>query len=215
MDDPQSFWMLNPLNLWGDYGSILAGGFTTSPWQDEAGRLLLQRTGPYVPAAAYSNSGFVVVTDTCREQLLRDFPDVRLKPVVKHQIVELHWEQWSRDGDMAEELPDDHEPESYVLHGEHSEECARAMPDLWELDLDEGIRSSTSRHPAKSELTVDPSTWTGAHFLITIPNVIPIHLVTDTGKQWLLEHASDGFSFRETILGSVEPRASESGDALV
>jgi hypothetical protein len=101
---------------------------------DSGGRLVLERTGPFIPPITFPGIADIIVTDALRralEQTSLDLPGFR--EVVKGRIVRLNWEDWDLGADEPELYPAGGEPEAYVLGREHNPQIAAELGDLWEL----------------------------------------------------------------------------------
>lgn len=149
---------------WGDYGDILQHGMTAH-LSRVAGRLSLERTGPFIPPITLPGIGDIVLTSSARGLLegsgLSGFSFV---PVEKMLIVELHWEAWNLDADEPAEFPDSGEPEDYVLGKPHSPSAAEALGNLWEVAIPNTatIIRPQSTVISHKELKLDVNSWNGA-----------------------------------------------------
>ncbi|MEX0718810.1 MAG: hypothetical protein WD066_19615 [Planctomycetaceae bacterium] len=78
--------------------------------------------------------GYCLVTDSFRKELESSgLRGLAFATVLKHHIVELHWEDWDRTKELEPwQLPESG-PEGYLLDHPHSPETAAAMDDLWLL----------------------------------------------------------------------------------
>ena len=80
-----------------------------------AGKLALERTGPYIPPITLP--GDIVLTSEARNLLeVSGLSGFSFLAVEKALIVELHWESWNLTADEPAEYPESEEPEDYI-HG--------------------------------------------------------------------------------------------------
>ncbi|MEX0642069.1 MAG: hypothetical protein WD468_05180 [Pirellulales bacterium] len=125
---------------WHAFGRILIAGFFDDPKDPLVGEPVvnpvgkaLVRTGPFVPPVSFP-IGHCVVTDSFRKELESSgLRGLAFAPVLKHHIVELHWEEWDRTKELEPwQLPESG-LEGYFLDHAHSPQAAAAMGHLWEL----------------------------------------------------------------------------------
>jgi hypothetical protein len=142
----------NRVMPWGDYGDILLSGMTAFPARDAQGRLLIQRTGPFVPPLVLLPLNEIVITQTLRAALeASGLSGVTLRPVVKARIVDLPWHTWDWGAAQPAEYPDSGEPEDYILARPHDQVMADQMEPLWEVCLEE--------HARTDRVHVGPGRW--------------------------------------------------------
>lgn len=129
----QLFVLRRPESPWGDYGDILYHGMASL----KGGRLLLERTGPFVPPIFFPGLA-VVVTHAIKVALEPcGFTGFEFCEVVKHRIVRLDWHLWSRETDQPPKYPAGGEPENYILGRKHNPQLAESLGPLWELTVPE------------------------------------------------------------------------------
>lgn len=110
-----------------------------SPRDERTGRLPLRRAGPFAPPIIFTRDpgvGYVVlVTEALRQKLLAaGFGDLEFQPTTRQRIVNIPWQTWDRHARLpAAMLPESGEPEDYILRGNHSEETASEMGEIWEF----------------------------------------------------------------------------------
>lgn len=125
---------------WGDFGNILIRGMSRRLGRTDGGKgaIQLERTGPFVPPITFP-SGNLVVTDLMKIEMEKaGFRGVSFRRVVLAKVVELPWHTWDLKADNPPVLPEDGEPESYILDGVHSPSLAKQMGPLWEVEMVEG-----------------------------------------------------------------------------
>ncbi len=125
---------LKPVRLWGDYGSVLAGGYYR---RDDAGRLCLHRAGPFLPPISFPwglEGHRAVVSDEFRTALQEaGFDGIQFREAVKDRIVALDWHTWDRSAASPRRHPPGGEPEDYIWDKPHAPRAAQQMPPAWEL----------------------------------------------------------------------------------
>jgi hypothetical protein len=129
-------WVVRPRNLWGDYGSVLISGYATIDTSDS--RLLLQRTGPYLPPLSlprFSGGGaaHIVSRDLFDVLASSGAADLQARPAIKDRIVPLPWHEWDLSSPVVSVYPRDGEPQAYIWDIEPDETAARDMTTPWEL----------------------------------------------------------------------------------
>lgn len=120
-------------------------------WRMEpGGPLFLERAGPFVPPVFFpyvfqDREGFpnavvgvegskMVVREDVKQKLeAQGFPGVSFHKTVKRKVVYLRYETWGWENDRPPVMPEEGEPENYILEFPHSPEAAAAMPDTWEV----------------------------------------------------------------------------------
>lgn len=117
---------------WGDYGDILVHGMSLHLGR-AAGRIQLERTGPFMPPVTLPGVGDVIVTDAVRQALEREVPGLVFRPVVKARIVRIDWHTWDRTVEEPPEYPSTGDPEDYLLERPHDPALADQVGPLWEL----------------------------------------------------------------------------------
>ncbi len=156
------FELRSPSRVWGDYGSVLYDGMAAHlPHHD--GMLSLERTAqgmnpitfPY-PAPVFTQQG--------RQVLERiGVSNVAFHPVHPARIVDYDWTGWDLTAKYPSELPEEGEPENYILTRPHRQDLADALGSLWQMMptgcKDGDISSGSSMCP--SELTRLDSVKTG------------------------------------------------------
>jgi len=188
------FYLLRHKPMWGDYGSVLIAGMRyrqSNDYYDRTARLAIERTGPHVPSITLPDRKNIVVSDSCRELIVRDFPDFAFKPVHKERIVFSEWEDWDWDDHEPDEYPSEGEPASYILDQPHSVETSDRMGDLWEIPLAISLNVAVSGAGQSFELKVLHDSWNGEHVLLGAKegsyrgNWI---VVTSEGREFLREY---------------------------
>jgi hypothetical protein len=120
---------------WGDYGDILQHGMT-SHLPRVAGRLALDRTGPYIAPITLPGIGDIVLT-TPASRLLESsgLTGFTFRPVEGVLTVELQWEDWDLTAEQPAQYPDSGEPEDYILGQPNSPGASAALGELWEFSV--------------------------------------------------------------------------------
>lgn len=119
---------------WGDYSDILLGGIAVR----QAGLLILERTGPFIPPISFPEIDTALITDNLKLSLeLSDLTGLSFRPVVKKRIVDLEWETWDFAANEPQYYPTTGEPEDYILQLPHSARIADQIGDIWEIGLEE------------------------------------------------------------------------------
>jgi hypothetical protein len=127
------FVLRKPISPWGDYGDILQHGMASL----NDGRLVLQRTGPFVPPISFPTPG-VVVTDSLKRALEPcAFTGFQFREVIKERIVRLEWHRWSKATDAPQVYPASGEPEDYLIDQQHDADLAESLGPLWQLTIPE------------------------------------------------------------------------------
>ena len=164
--------------------------------RDERGRLILDRTGPFMPPITIPDPEIVVSNDF-REQLSQALPELEFREVIKGKIVEVFWEEWDRN-DLPAEAPIDGEPDAYIMLGQASPRAAEGLGRLWEVVLHEGARSRTE--PALPfphfSLVLDTATWDGSDVFLTTPHLLPMIVVTERARIAMTGLAHEWVSFK-------------------
>ena len=125
---------------WGDHGRILVHGMSAH-LPRVAGRLQLERSGPYVPGVSCPGIGDVVVTDEVRARIESSgLSGCAFLPVDLARIVHIDWTGWDLTAKFPPVHPLSGEPENFILANEHDELLAHRMGTLWELQLSSGTR---------------------------------------------------------------------------
>jgi len=184
---------------WGDYGSILVHGMSSSWRNDDTAPLELQRTGPFLPPISFPLSR-IIVTDAVRGELessgLTGFSFV---PAIKKTIVRLDWHEWDLFADEPAFHPEGGEPESYILGNEHSPTLAARMPELWamviplgamEVRVPEGVHYSDT----KGQIFIRAGSWKGTDFFHADTTLY--NYVSPLARSWLLDHYPAWLSFK-------------------
>jgi hypothetical protein len=184
--------LMNP--SWSDYGQILEHGMTAH-LRREGGRLMLERTGPFIPPITLPGIGDIVLTSSARELLLSSgLSGFDFRPVRKALVVELHWEQWDLDAEAPELYPESGEPEDYILGQPNSATASTALGELWELVVPATATILRPQSIVRSyrELRLDVETWNGEDLFRS----------SDYGSTLFSERARDWFTERwSTYLG--------------
>lgn len=116
---------------WGDYGDILLCGM---PVFSNSNTILLERAGPFIPLL-YKSLDIVLVKQSIKEMLEKDFPHLKFIPVVKSKIVYIDWVNWDFNSDEPLFYPDTGEPEDYIFLGEHNERISHEMGEIWGIHI--------------------------------------------------------------------------------
>ena len=137
-----------------------------------AGKLALERTGPYIPPITLP--GDIVLTSEARNLLeVSGLSGFSFLAVEKALIVELHWESWNLTADEPAEYPESEEPEDYILGRPHSRTAATGLGELWEIVVPTTARILRRKDAASSytdiksilnsyrDLQIDLSSWNG------------------------------------------------------
>jgi len=183
---------------WGDYAHQLVHGMAGL----EGGRMVLERTGPFIPPITLPNYWSpVLVTDAFRKELeASGLTGFAFGPVEKKRIVRLDWEKWDLKAEAPLKYPSQGEPENYILGRKHSPKIADMLGDIWELVLEE-CADFEARNP-------DPETddkrvhlkltrWDGRDMFRV--GRVRHSCVTEKAKAWLEQRASDWVSFQRAI----------------
>jgi hypothetical protein len=180
------FYRLGPsIGPWGDYGRILVSGMTSHlPRQD--GMLQLERTGPFIPPISFPGIGHIVVDDQTRRAVEGSgLSGCRFVPIIKRHIVRLDWQAWPTDTPLPPEMPDEGEPENYILERPHDPGCAEALGEVWEIQLDP--HADTLRELGAPLIVA--STWDETD--VFYPRGTRIPTGSEGAVRWLQERYSD------------------------
>jgi len=190
---------------WRDLDSVFLHGWPvfsqSGEMRDDSGRLLIGRTGPYVPRMFSPFSVSLVVRDDFKSVLEYsglgpfEFREVRIG-----QAVPLDWN--GQPGTMPNfVLPRDFEsgPEEYLTEQPHSEALAQQLPRCWELLLERGINCKMVL-VAKYQgiVNVFSRTWSGQH--VVLGDLGPerpgrLIIVDRLAKDWLEARLEGEFRF--------------------
>jgi hypothetical protein len=175
---------------WGDYGGILWNGLAETRKEGGDPRVVVSRTGPFVPPVSHP-FGNIIVTDSFRRLLLAEqFSGLSFDAVEYAKVVRIGWEDWDATAEEPELYPDTGEPEGYVLDGVHDEQLLAAMPRLWVWNVaptkDLQIRGSRTfrreLHPGTDVARDGFIIW-----------------ASERMKLWLAEHAGKWVSFAAVV----------------
>ncbi len=183
--------------FWGDYSHILIGGLGQYCDRQD-GRIVLHRTGPFVPPITVPGDG-IVVTDGFRGVLEVEFPGLKFQPVVKKRIVSLRWETWDRTAPGPKHLPIGGEPENYILRRRHSDDVSQRIGPLWELVIEKCIefRAVWNRENTNCVFHVLKRSWNGEPFASLNHSLFRIPVVTEKAKAFLESHANEWLQFED------------------
>lgn len=173
MPGPEFFKVVAGNRGWRDLDSVILHGWPmfsqSGEMRDESGRLLIGRTGPYIPRMFSPFSDCLVVRDDFKSIL----DDSGLGPFGFRQVricqaVPLDWDgQSSTMPNFV--LPRDFEsgPEEYLTEQPHSAALAPQLPPCWEVILERGINCETVL-VAKYQWIVNvfSRTWSGQHVVL-------------------------------------------------
>lgn len=190
--------METPNVPWGDYGSILIQGMTSSSARD-ADSLEIRRTGPFVPPISFPGLGCVVVTDAVRLKLeASDLTGFSFVPAIKKVIVPIDWHEWDLLSRVAPFYPEEGEPEAYISGEDHSPELASRMPALWRLVIALGateIRVPEGVHyGGDGQIFIRAISWQGADFFRADTTLC--NYVSARAREWLLDRYPAWIAFK-------------------
>ena len=115
---------------WGDYGSVLRHGLA----RRECDRLILQRTGPFVPHVSCPYSE-LIVDNVARASIdSSGASGFKFQPVELEKVVNIPWETWLGEPEPRV-YPDGGEPGSYFLDAPHDTKIAEKIPTLFAIDM--------------------------------------------------------------------------------
>ncbi|MCA9167525.1 MAG: hypothetical protein KDB23_07640 [Planctomycetales bacterium] len=166
----QVFFQIAPGTLWGDYGRILAHGESVRKSDIAEDRLynrdlplVVDRTGPFVPPLFIGGVLNALIVPEASRQILHDkYSELfRFRPVELGKVVWLEWHLWNFDTDFPDQLPDNGEPENYILERTPSKEAALAIGQLWEIELPMGATMECEFDPDSLTIEYQLSEWNG------------------------------------------------------
>jgi hypothetical protein len=192
---PVFFIVDRPQHPWGDYGDMLTNGMGD---RDDAGVLMIDRTGPFISPMTFPGIGEVVVTDELRQQLERaGLRGLAFEPVVKRLVVQSDWHTWDQLADEPVEIPESGEPEDYVLGQSHSAGAAAEIGDLWALRLNRDAQTQRAQRIVQSrrEIKLVTSTWRGQD--IFGAQGVGFVYATERARLWLENHLPGQLAFEE------------------
>jgi hypothetical protein len=163
------------------------------------GRLVLRRTGPFVPPITFPGLSDIVVTDPCRRSLeSAPLGLVGFKPVHLERVVRLDWQAWDQEAAEPKLYPAGGEPEAYILGRKHDPEVAQSIGTLWELDMPEipGLQLENLR--------VNGALY-GGEPVVRARRGGCVY-VSAQARDWLAEHLAEWVSFRDAAVQSGESR---------
>jgi hypothetical protein len=176
---------------WGDYGDVLAHGFANL--SEDGSKLELQRTGPFVPPITQPSWSYVVVTESFLLQLkgsgLTGYTTI---PVVVTKSPKIDWRQWEPYGEKEMKYPSGGEPENYIERRKHSPEASSGFESLTALLFQPAIDFVYGK-----DAHVVASSWAGTDFFVARTDHPDYNYVSQRGRDWLMEHASEWVSFAE------------------
>lgn len=162
----------------GDYERLLISGITGYlPRKD--GMLQLERIGPFIPPLSRPSDDVIVTAEFLQTLRKSEFNDWTTIPVIKELIC---LSEWTPDGEAT--MPGD--PEDSILGGQHDQNLADEMGDLFELVLPVGCiaRScATAAYANKYGVLVYHSFNGGDLFSVQLPGGIQ-PVCSDRFKRW-------------------------------
>ena len=187
------FYRMYRRRFWGDFGAILSGGFTAGR---RDGKMMLMRSGPFVPPISFPPLACVVTTAFRNELELSALRGIaEFRGVIKFRIVRIRWEKWNRARELTSKQLPSNEPEDYILRRRHSPEAAVQMGELWEL-VAARVQLRWRRDSDGTEtITVRRSRIANIDFFCVAEDTQPF--VSERAKSWLQEHAGEWVSFEE------------------
>ena len=186
---------------WGDYGRILVHGMTgrLARRGGASGELQLERTGPFVPPITFPGVGDVLVTAEMKQAMeFAGFRGLKFRSVCKKRIVAVPWRQWDRRADAPQLLPEDGEPEAYILAGRHDPRIAEAIGEIWEVVRpieDELVCNQVGTRSEDAGLRDLKHPWNGADLFRVSYN--GYDYVSARARRWFEAYFSEWTSFRE------------------
>jgi hypothetical protein len=148
--------------------------------------LQLERTGPFIPPISFPGIGHVLVDNQTRRAVeAKGLSGCRFIAAIKRRIVRLDWQAWPSDTPLPPEMPDEGEPENYILQRPHDPLCAEALGDVWEIQLEP--HADTVRELGAPLIVA--STWDGTD--IFYPRGTRIPTGSERAARWLEERYSD------------------------
>lgn len=182
---------------WGDYGAILAHGMSARLSRC-AGRIQLERTGPFIPPWTFPGIGDVIVTNAVRIALASSgLSGASFAAVDVAHVVRLDWQDWDRSADAPREHPSSGAPEDYILGRPHDAAVANFLGPLWELrsPIQPGVgrRQRLSKVPARYHTTVASSAAPEEDFLRV--GTLRHLLVSQRAKRWLEDRFAEWLTF--------------------
>jgi hypothetical protein len=171
---------------WGDYGDILWNGWTEEAEECGTSKILVSRTGPFVPPITLP-FGRVLVTSEFRKKLAAEgFSGLSFVPTEYQKVVHIPWEQWDTNAPEPASYPDTSEPEGYLLEGAHDERLARTMPRLWAWNVVPtiGLQVQGSNNFRRE---LHPGTDVAREYFV--------FWISERMKRWLEENAGAWLSF--------------------
>lgn len=117
---------------WRDYAAILRHGVVARADRID-GRLVVERSGPFVPAISFPSSANVVLTEQSKVALAQAVPQLEFRQVILGKAVLLDWQEWPADAEEPAQYPSSGEPEDYLSEHPHDPALADRIGPLWEL----------------------------------------------------------------------------------
>jgi hypothetical protein len=163
-------YVVQPRELWGDYGAALING-TCVRGNDKL--LTLNRTGPFVPPFFMPWDRPIIGNGMRNHVLALELPGIRLCRTRYGRIVELHWHTWDLAASEPQQYPKSGEPEGYLW-----DEWPELGPDdlrmesAWELIVPEEPYQVRREHATKQLTLVDaertevPPISTNGHYTL-------------------------------------------------
>lgn len=181
------YYTINTTSKWGDAGSLLIAGIGFREFRHSA--LLLQRTGPFVPAMS-EHSGLLVVTPNTSDELKRRWGEELVqRQVILEKVVLSSWDGTLDDG---EEISWEHEPESIILDEPHSSDIANQIRGISAFEPVASVRIldfDVDYNENPSLVRYHGGVINGSICEILYPGGFGI-CCDDTFKEWILQNPS-------------------------
>jgi hypothetical protein len=213
----RQLWVLRKASPWGDYGSILVHGMSAHLARS-AGRIQLERTGPFIPPVTLPGIGDIVVTARARAELEQHgILGLEFLPVEKTRIVVFDWQAWDWADSKPAEYPESGEPEDYILSRPHDPYWAGEMGDLFEIVPVRGGLAAREELEPRRDLRRQPRDLRPKNYQFTIePATIPsvdifraenmrYVFVTERLRAVLASMSDNACTFQEVSIGPVPP----------
>jgi hypothetical protein len=192
------FWKVKSSEPWGGYGEVLISGDAVSDTKSGCARVF--RAGSFMPPVTFP-SNHCIVNQTGRAALEAKWPTIRYCKAVKEKVTDVKWHLWDPTADSPPMYPPAVDSFSYISELPHSAATADELGDLFEAIVPNGAESfiRNKRHVWEYDIVIKGSSWNGSDFFTIKPKGYEHFIVTDAGKEMLVEISGKWLTFTEML----------------